>query len=243
VLTSAYHSDGDFAAELARVEARLACGEGEGEGGGEGAGEGAGGGEGAGAGEGEGAGAGEGAGGGDASSAPPPPPRLCLRRGRYRMPPVHLLSAVPQADLAGVYASVDALVQPSRGEGWGRPHAEAMAMALPVVATAWGGPAAFLDAQSGFPLNWTHLARAPGGAFAGHRFAEPDARALARTLARIRDDPADARARGARAREKMLRLYAPETVAAYAAHLAAEALAAAATDRRTDSEELDSEEL
>jgi glycosyltransferase involved in cell wall biosynthesis len=109
-----------------------------------------------------------------------------------------------------------------------------MAMALPVVATAWGGPAAFLDARTGFPLNWTHLARAPGGAFAGHRFAEPDARALARTLAGIARDPADARARGARAREKMLTHYAPETVAAYAARLAAEALAEATRRRAAD---------
>ncbi len=35
------------------------------------------------------------------------------------------------------YASGDAAVLPTRGEGWGRPHVEAMSMALPVIATNW----------------------------------------------------------------------------------------------------------
>ena len=30
-----------------------------------------------------------------------------------------------------LYKSADAFVLPSRGEGWGRPHVEAMSMALP----------------------------------------------------------------------------------------------------------------
>ena len=45
----------------------------------------------------------------------------------------------PQHALPSLYASMDALVQPSRGEGWGRPHAEAMSMGLPVIATNWSG--------------------------------------------------------------------------------------------------------
>lgn len=38
-----------------------------------------------------------------------------------------------QRHMPHVYAAADAFVLPSRGEGWGRPHAEAMAMALPVI--------------------------------------------------------------------------------------------------------------
>ena len=34
-------------------------------------------------------------------------------------------------ELRGLYAAGDAFVLPSRGEGWGRPHVEAMAMGLP----------------------------------------------------------------------------------------------------------------
>ena len=40
-------------------------------------------------------------------------------------------------------------VLPSRGEGWGRPHAEAMAMGLPVIATNWSGPTAFMSGETG----------------------------------------------------------------------------------------------
>lgn len=36
-----------------------------------------------------------------------------------------------QQELRGLYAAADAFVLPSRGEGWGRPHVEAMAMGLP----------------------------------------------------------------------------------------------------------------
>lgn len=32
-----------------------------------------------------------------------------------------------------LYKAADAFVLPSRGEGWGRPHVEAMSMALPVI--------------------------------------------------------------------------------------------------------------
>ena len=38
---------------------------------------------------------------------------------------------ISQDELRGLYAAADAFVLPSRGEGWGRPHVEAMAMALP----------------------------------------------------------------------------------------------------------------
>ena len=40
-------------------------------------------------------------------------------------------------------------VLPSRGEGWGRPHVEAMAMGLPVIATNWSGPTAFMSGETG----------------------------------------------------------------------------------------------
>lgn len=47
---------------------------------------------------------------------------------------------VPQTDLPALYLAADAFVLPSRGEGWGRPHTEAMAMELPIIATNWSGP-------------------------------------------------------------------------------------------------------
>lgn len=50
------------------------------------------------------------------------------------------------------YASVDAFVLPSRGEGWGRPHVEAMSMGLPIIATNWSGTTEYLDESVGYPI-------------------------------------------------------------------------------------------
>lgn len=59
---------------------------------------------------------------------------------------------VEQRDMASLYRSADAFVLPSRGEGWGRPHVEAMAMGLPVIATNWSGSTEFLRPDASYPL-------------------------------------------------------------------------------------------
>jgi glycosyltransferase involved in cell wall biosynthesis len=92
-----------------------------------------------------------------------------------------------------------------------------MAMGLPIVATNWSGPTAFLTPHNGFPLPYTHLAPVPDGAFKGHLMAEPDGRALAALLGAIAADPAGAYARGARARADMLQRFSLDAVAALVA--------------------------
>lgn len=52
---------------------------------------------------------------------------------------VQVLSGLSGEELAGLYRAAHVLVQASRGEGWGRPHVEAMASATPVIATNWSG--------------------------------------------------------------------------------------------------------
>jgi glycosyltransferase involved in cell wall biosynthesis len=42
-----------------------------------------------------------------------------------------------EEDFMRVYRAADALVIPTRGEGWGRPQAEATAVGLPVITTYW----------------------------------------------------------------------------------------------------------
>ena len=57
-----------------------------------------------------------------------------------RLPNVYVIDEhVAQRDLPALYAAADCFVLPSRGEGWGRPHVEAMSMGLPVIATNWSG--------------------------------------------------------------------------------------------------------
>ena len=56
-------------------------------------------------------------------------------------------------------------VLPSRGEGWGRPHVEAMAMGLPVIATNWSGPTEYVNEANGYPLPLIGLIPVKEGAF------------------------------------------------------------------------------
>lgn len=57
-----------------------------------------------------------------------------------------------QSDLPSLYRSASAFVLPSHGEGWGRPHVEAMSMGLPLIATNWSGPTAFMTEMNSYPL-------------------------------------------------------------------------------------------
>jgi len=63
---------------------------------------------------------------------------VCLfvffRQGRLGTNAAHTHGLL-QTDMPRLYKSVDAFVLPSRGEGWGRPHTEAMSMGLPVIGT------------------------------------------------------------------------------------------------------------
>ncbi|CAJ1423177.1 unnamed protein product [Effrenium voratum] len=87
-------------------------------------------------------------------------------------------------DLPRLYRAADAFVLPTRGEGWGRPHVEAMSMALPVIATNWSGSTEFLSESAALPLPITGLepAELPLPSHADHRWAVPDAEALRRLM-------------------------------------------------------------
>ena len=56
---------------------------------------------------------------------------------------------------SGLYRSADVYVMPTRGEGWGMPVAEAMAMGKAVIVTNWSGPADFVNDEVGYLLNYT----------------------------------------------------------------------------------------
>ena len=79
---------------------------------------------------------------------------------------------LPLSSLPRLYRAADAFVLPSRGEGWGRPHAEAMAMGLPGVATNWSGPTAFLSNDTGYPLEYSVAPVSESLNLPGHVWAE-----------------------------------------------------------------------
>lgn len=125
-----------------------------------------------------------------------------------RIPDVVLVDDLLEpAALAGLYRAADAYVAPTRGEGWGRPIMEAMAMGRPAIATAWSGPAAFVDECVGWPVAHRLVDVPPEAvaevpAYAGHRWAEPDREALAAAMVAAHVDAPGRARRGAAAAER-----------------------------------------
>jgi glycosyltransferase involved in cell wall biosynthesis len=101
------------------------------------------------------------------------------------------LGWMSQADCAAQLARSDALVLPSMAECGGAVVLEAMAMEVPVIATAWGGPLDYLDSSCGILVE-------PSSKEA---FVEN----LALALVRLATHPQERRAMGKAGRLKVIR--------------------------------------
>ena len=127
-------------------------------------------------------------------------------------PPVILLNEpLPQAELPSLYRAVDAFVLPTRGEGWGRPVMEAMAMGLPTIVTNWSGPTAFITSQTAFPLEY-ELQQAPAGPH--HFWAEPSIPSLRTLMRKVYSREDEVKAAGAAARLHARHFFSQEAVSA-----------------------------
>jgi glycosyltransferase involved in cell wall biosynthesis len=80
---------------------------------------------------------------------------------------VHWLGWRPQPECAGLLHGATALVLPSIYECGGAVVLEAMACGVPVIATAWGGPADYLDATCGILVDPSNEQAITGGFIAG----------------------------------------------------------------------------
>ena len=130
--------------------------------------------------------------------------------GFERLAPLRIFTDIlPAADLPRLYAAADAYVLASRGEGWGRPYMEAMAMGLPTIASGWSGNLAFMNEGNSW-LVGGKLIPVPDDAdlinnlYRGHRWFEPDVDEVAAALREIASDPAAARAKAAGARDELI---------------------------------------
>jgi glycosyltransferase involved in cell wall biosynthesis len=117
---------------------------------------------------------------------------------------------ITRADVRDLLASVDAFVLPTRGEGWGLPVAEAMAMQLPTVVTNCSGPAAYATNDNAYLI--PVLPELDDAAF-----VQPNATALAQLLRLVVHDSGPhgggrAQWKGARARKAMQEI-SPDYVA------------------------------
>ncbi|KAM2508020.1 hypothetical protein FF1_030201 [Malus domestica] len=128
--------------------------------------------------------------------------------------PVYVMDThIAQTDLPRVYKAADAFVLPSRGEGWGRPLVEAMAMSLPVIATNWSGPTEYLTAENSYPLPVDRMSEVMEGPFRGHLWAEPSVSKLRVLMRHVVNNVEEAKVKGKKAREDMIKRFSPEIVA------------------------------
>jgi glycosyltransferase involved in cell wall biosynthesis len=128
-------------------------------------------------------------------------------------------SHISDADFPRFYKAGDAFVLPSRGEGWGRPHVEAMSMGLPVISTNWSGITAYLDDSCGYPIAVDGLVPVSGDGdeviwwFRGLKWAQPSVTHLAQLMRRVYENRAEAAAKGAAGRARMVERYSPAAIA------------------------------
>jgi glycosyltransferase involved in cell wall biosynthesis len=122
-------------------------------------------------------------------------------------PPVILIEqSLPAAHRPALYAAADALVRPFHGAARARTLLEALACALPVIATAWGPALDFLDHENSFLVESEGLRSVPPGEdfLPGHRWAQPSLDHLRQQMRAVYTAPQQARARARRGREKLI---------------------------------------
>jgi glycosyltransferase involved in cell wall biosynthesis len=135
-------------------------------------------------------------------------------RGRETAPIELNSRLLRSADMPRLYESADAFVLPSRGEGWGRPYMEAMAMGLPTIGSRWSGNLDFMHDGNSWLVDGTVVpvraeAQRHTQIYAGHEWFEPDFDALVRTLREVAAGGPEVKSRAAGARAELIERFGP----------------------------------
>ncbi len=126
-------------------------------------------------------------------------------------PPVILLNGfLPASEMPRLYASANAFVLPTRGEGWG-PFMEPMACGIPVIATRWSGQLDYLNDDNSFLIDLEGVAPVPSDVdlevFAGHCWAAPSVDHLRQRMREVYSQPEKAKRRAERGRAHVISNY------------------------------------
>lgn len=126
------------------------------------------------------------------------------RARRLDPPPIHVMMRhLDLAEMVALYKTADALVVPTRGEGFGLPQAESMLLEIPVITTAYGGQSDFCDEQTAFIVDHhlvpsaTHLS----GSFG--LWADPSRASLKAAMQDVLTRPEEVKARKERAKARV----------------------------------------
>lgn len=113
-------------------------------------------------------------------------------------------------ELPRLYKAADCFVLSSRGEGWGLPYSEAMAMGLPTIGTGWSGNTEFMKPDNSYlidVLKFKEIGKemtAITPNYEGQKWAEPSEEHLRRLMRKVYENRKAARARGRKARQDMI---------------------------------------
>ena len=126
--------------------------------------------------------------------------------GLGHTPPIVLVKGfTPHLEMPRLYASADAYVLPTHGEGFGLPYIEALACGLPVIATRWSGHLHFLHDRNSYLIDIEGLVPASPEVefYAGHLWAQPSVEHLRQLMREVYSNPDEARRRAQVGREEI----------------------------------------
>lgn len=142
---------------------------------------------------------------------------LTKKLGLTKLPHVHIIQeTLSQKEMIRLYAAVDCFVLPSRGEGWGRPYMEAMAMELPTIGTKWSGQQAFMNEDNSYFIHIEGLVPVdPNNMpahFHAHQWAEPSVDHLKNLMRQVYNHPEEAKQKGKKARKDLFPRFSKHTI-------------------------------
>ncbi len=127
-----------------------------------------------------------------------------LRAGDPGLAEIRLVNEdLDEAALLNLYRDADAMVLPTRGEGYNLPAAEAMAAGLPLIVTGHGGHMDFLGPEEARLVDYSFASSGSHVATAGSVWADPLVDDLAAALRELVEEPEAARERAARAERRI----------------------------------------
>jgi glycosyltransferase involved in cell wall biosynthesis len=135
-----------------------------------------------------------------------------IRQAAGGHPDVELLDAyVSATEKNAMIAHCDCYVSLHRAEGFGLTVAEAMLLGKPVIATRFGGTLEFMNDANSYLVSWEPVLVGEGAYPYPPQgtWAEPDLNEAADLMRRVRAEPAQAAARGERARLDLLEQHSP----------------------------------
>lgn len=117
---------------------------------------------------------------------------------------------LPDDEMLRLYNSCDAFVLPTRAEAWGLPITEAMACGLPVIITEYSAPLDYVDPDCAYLIAVEKMVAVNDPFFylpGLGEWAQPDINSLRRLLRHVFEHPAEAKAKGVRARERVCKYW------------------------------------